>query len=996
MQIKDIHIYGYGKMQDVTFSNIGNLHVFYGVNEAGKSTIMSFIHSILFGFPMKTQTENRYEPKEHSAYGGKLNVITEEYGEVSVQRLKGKATGDVTVTFSDGRIGGEEELKNLLQGLDKSTYQSIFSFDLHGLSGLQKLSEDEVSRYLLSAGLLGSDGLLTAEQQLQKDMDNLFKPSGKNPKLNTMLMNVKNSFDSFSQAMKEQDQYENLLVEYKQLEQDKERLEEIIKLLDQDIASSYNYQAAEPLLIESTRIRNKLAEIGEISIPIDGEERFQQLKQAQLPIETELKTLQHQQRLLEEKQSKIQVNTALWQNKERIQRALDQTTLLDNLTYDLQNLKHNLQEKNNSIQQLKDYVHLALSEEEIKSLDSSSFKKERILLLDKKRQKLQHDKQYLDEKQENEQHVLKSLDQRIKHLVDSSLKHEQRQSLQEQVDYYNNQNQRVVERKYIEKAIEAKEQQIVRAKRSESTKQKNFTFLMFASIAGCLIAAILFIFMTQWVLAAVFVCMTVIAFLLKNMLKPTSLLPELQKELQELQQNLAKINEEHGDSTTSEIEQAKFLLQRDDEVKQQLHNEEIKKVEHDAAFHKIVDEFEQWERATMHLKEAVAELLQEWSIPDQRASSIMLTSLYESITSLKQHIYEKEHLSRKAKEIEKKIEAIKDELFSYSRLYVNLTTDAYQEAVFLMRKKLSEVEQAMLETRQNNDAQQDIYERASNVQFQMQHVEEQLHKLFAEAHCDDEDHYIQALQLWKEKSALLEKLELLQIQLKPYEHERMKWEQEDYLVNDYTIRALEEQKQISNQKRNNIMERLAEVKHTIQVLEEGGTFDERSFQYMAEQSALNAEAKEWMKYALAKSMLKKAVNEYKNTKFPKILQKAEQYMVTITDGEYVGLKWMEHDGGLMLQRKDGIVFEAKEVSRGTQEGIYVALRLSLAGQSFTNEAMPIIIDDSFVNFDYQRVENVIRILQNLKQEHQIIYFTCHDYLLSSFSEASITKLHAYN
>ncbi|MEH6943538.1 ATP-binding protein [Bacillus sp. JJ722] len=996
MRIKDIHIYGYGKMQDVTFSNIGNLQVFYGVNEAGKSTIMSFIHSILFGFPMKTQTENRYEPKEHSAYGGKLNVITEEYGEVSIQRLKGKATGDVTVTFSDGRIGGEEELKSLLQGLDKSTYQSIYSFDLQGLSGLQKLSEDEVSRYLLSAGLLGSDGLLTTEQQIQKDMDNLFKPSGKNPKVNTMLMDVKDSFDRFSQATKEQDQYEDLLAEYKQLEQDKEELEEVIMKLDQDIASSYNYQAAEPLLIEATRIRNKLAEIGEVSVPIDAEERFQQLKQAQLPIESELKSLQHQQRLLEEKESKIQVNTALWQDKERIQRALDQTTLLDNLTYDLQNLKHHLQEKNNSIQQLKDYVNLTLTEEEIKSLDSSSFKKERIILLDKKQQKLQHDKQYLDEKQENEEGVLKALDERIQHLVESTLKQEQRQSLQEQVDYYNNQKQRVVERKYIEKAIEAKEQQIMRAKRSESTKQKNFTFLMFASIAGCLIATVLLIFTEQWVLAAIFGCVTVIAFLLKDMLKPNSLIPELQKELQELKQNLANINEERGVSSSSEIEQAKFLLQRDDDVRQQLRNEEIKKVEHEAVFHKIVDEFEQWEQATMHLKQAVTDLLQEWGIPNQRTSTIMLISLYETITSLKQHIYEKEHLLGKVKEIEKKIKAIKEELFSYSSLYVNSTIDSYQEAVVLMRKKLSEVEHAMLEAKQHDEAKQAIYERLISVQLQMQHVEEQLHTLFTEAHCDDEEHFIHALQLWKEKSALLEKLELLQIQLRPYEHEQMKWAKEDYLVNNYTIRALEEQKQISNKKRNNVTERLAEVKHTIQVLEEGGTFDERSFQFMAERSALNAEAKEWMKYALAKSMLKKAVNEYKNTKFPKILQLAEQYMETITDGEYVGLKWMEHDGGLMLQRKDGIVFEAKEVSRGTQEGIYVALRLSLAGQSFTNEAMPIIIDDSFVNFDYQRVENVIQILQNLKQEHQIIFFTCHDYLLSSFTEASITKLHAYN
>ena len=35
-----------------------DFQVFYGENEAGKSTIMAFIHGILFGFPTKQQSRN--------------------------------------------------------------------------------------------------------------------------------------------------------------------------------------------------------------------------------------------------------------------------------------------------------------------------------------------------------------------------------------------------------------------------------------------------------------------------------------------------------------------------------------------------------------------------------------------------------------------------------------------------------------------------------------------------------------------------------------------------------------------------------------------------------------------------------------------------------------------------------------------------------------------------------------------------------------------------
>ena len=80
MKIVEMSIYGYGKFENITFSPLHDQQVFYGENEAGKSTIMSFIHSILFGFPTKQQSELRYEPKKGAKYGGQLIVVFPEKG----------------------------------------------------------------------------------------------------------------------------------------------------------------------------------------------------------------------------------------------------------------------------------------------------------------------------------------------------------------------------------------------------------------------------------------------------------------------------------------------------------------------------------------------------------------------------------------------------------------------------------------------------------------------------------------------------------------------------------------------------------------------------------------------------------------------------------------------------------------------------------------------------------------------------------------------------
>jgi len=148
MVIKEIHIYGYGKFENYRLENLQQVQVIFGKNEAGKSTLRSFIQSILFGFPMKNQNEPRYEPKNHAKYGGKIVLYHPEYGRVVVERVKGKAQGDVSVFLEDGTYGEEELLSALLGQLDKGLFQSVYSFDIHGLQNIQRLKGEELEPFL--------------------------------------------------------------------------------------------------------------------------------------------------------------------------------------------------------------------------------------------------------------------------------------------------------------------------------------------------------------------------------------------------------------------------------------------------------------------------------------------------------------------------------------------------------------------------------------------------------------------------------------------------------------------------------------------------------------------------------------------------------------------------------------------------------------------------------------------------------------------------------
>lgn len=81
MRILDLHIDGFGKFHDLSVSFDKDLNVVYGKNEAGKSTLHTFIRCMLFGLERgrgraaRADLYSKYEPWQNKAvYGGRMRV----------------------------------------------------------------------------------------------------------------------------------------------------------------------------------------------------------------------------------------------------------------------------------------------------------------------------------------------------------------------------------------------------------------------------------------------------------------------------------------------------------------------------------------------------------------------------------------------------------------------------------------------------------------------------------------------------------------------------------------------------------------------------------------------------------------------------------------------------------------------------------------------------------------------------------------------------------
>lgn len=122
---------------------------------------------------------------------------------------------------------------------------------------------------------------------------------------------------------------------------------------------------------------------------------------------------------------------------------------------------------------------------------------------------------------------------------------------------------------------------------------------------------------------------------------------------------------------------------------------------------------------------------------------------------------------------------------------------------------------------------------------------------------------------------------------------------------------------------------------------------------------------------LSENMLLSLAKEMQSEVGEKINQRISEILSDITNGTYDKV-WMDADLHMNLLSK-GKKISMEQVSRGTIEQIYFALRMT-AAEFLYEEEYPVILDDTFVYYDELRLEAVLRWLW--KNKKQVLLFTC--------------------
>jgi len=126
---------------------------------------------------------------------------------------------------------------------------------------------------------------------------------------------------------------------------------------------------------------------------------------------------------------------------------------------------------------------------------------------------------------------------------------------------------------------------------------------------------------------------------------------------------------------------------------------------------------------------------------------------------------------------------------------------------------------------------------------------------------------------------------------------------------------------------------------------------------------------------IAVNTLAKTIPEYEETHLDSLSEIASKYFSLFTNNLYRQIVISPNKAPEIIL-EDGKVTDPDTLSVGASDQLYLAMRLAVLDLLYASYKAPLILDDSFVNFDHERLLFVKDAVQEIAETRQVFILTC--------------------
>ena len=1023
MKVKDFEVDGFGVWKGLEVEQVSKeLTVFCGYNEAGKTTLMQFVRSMMFGF--SSPRLEKYSPPVYGGLAGGTVGLSTSVGSFEVQRHVDPnryhdSVGDLVVIDShDGAVHGPTKLQSLLGDIDESIFTNVFAIGLQEIQELGALNSTAAADQLYKlANGLDRVSLVDVMRNLSQRRDAIWSGQNGNRARLAILGKERESLlkelESLKQRSKDYSQLANKVVEVGY------RLEELAKSLKENDRQSRVLEVAIQVSErwhDRVSVARQIQEFGTLSNR--DEVSIVKLDRINEEIAHQRERIENfrEQRLeIKKDGSALPIKPLLWAQKARIEALAEHTPWIESLQRQSVRLEAEIDQIENSLVGEVDGLGDQLK---IKASDIRGLGNRGLASLELTGRKLQDQEDGIIQLEHDFEKTEFDLGQHEERLGTSVARQSTSESLDETGKQVNRLRRRIELEQKIDKLNRGR-MELERDVDSVVTEQVlpleklsivGVTFIVGVVLLGFgLIDAVSggsWISQTSTNMGIVFVFLGTIAGVVAMGLKyhwegqAKEDLEDFRHQIEIVRQQLkrAKVERTEIDRQLPEKVSGQWELALSDAENRLARLEELVPLEGRVLTARANQDELKRRIATQELE--VEKTSKQWKaslraagLPDvlQPYQLREIVQRADRISGISDRL---DHLKAEQVERKRELESLNlriDQTLQESG--VNYAGTELIDRINHLGLCINEQRGLVQRRREFTHRYRVLKAKFVKAKRELDRLLGQKQRLLSVVGAESESEYREFDSELMRRDALIENRDHLSQQIDAALGRNHTESQIEELHQEFGATGLEAawesvQKQIDSarERQTQFQQESASLHQEIKVVGEDKGMALASLKLEVVENEIVELKKEWQVLATGSTMLEVIRESYESKRQPETLKEASGFLTKLTEGAYTRI-WTRLIGEeLLVDSADGGSISVDKLSRGTREAVYLSLRLALVGAyARRGSVVPMVLDDVLVNFDRRRIQAAAEVLCEFsRQGHQVLMFTCHDHIRDVF------------
>ena len=1029
MRINDIQVDGFGVWKGLTIDNLDpGMTLFYGRNEAGKTTLMQFVRSSMFGF--SPDRREKYSPPVYGgSCGGQLHTIT-SYGNFLIRRhvdpnRPQDDTGDLIVSDdADGSTYGSSRLATLLSGIDEPIFNNVFAIGLREIQELSTLNSTDAAEHLykLTTGI-DRVSLVDVMADLTKRRRQI---RGQDPAAVGRLTELENKRDELQREIEDllarSRRWNKVAAQSNDASRKLQELEDQLKQLERESRSlEIATQVAErwrsrELVYEQIQAIGQLPDEQTVSI-----KELEKLNKKIAQQKARMASIKKNRRQIKKAAMDLPINRQLWSQAARVDAMCEHLPWIEALERQAERLRNEMEAIQSTIggEVAGLGTSLNLKAKDVRELTNSGF------------QSLQATGKQLTEQQRQLETATDDLERlrgelgQYESRVKSAAANTGTDGLtrEEAVRVVNRLRRRVELEEKIEKLNTARhelERDIDDVVNEQVLPVGKLAILGAVFILGVVLVGfgLLNLWWTNGTAGKtateagfLFMIMGTVFGLFSMALKhhwervARDDLEDFRHQFDLVRQQLKRAKTERDD-----IERhlpagvGEWELQLKDAEGELARLEDLLPLE--SRYKSAIANLEQAGRQQQKLERELETLNRKWRenlrlvglpedlLPDQLSE---VTKRRERISGFRSRF---EQLEAEVMDREKELDQLTQRIDTLiSEVGVTYEPEVDPTArVQKLRVALAEQRHLVGQRKELAAKFRGLRATFNRAGRELDRLLNQKRNMLSLAGADNEPEYRQLAVQHKQRQALKGEHQNLTDQIlaaigKHTSEDQIKTTLETYGQNGLEKRWEAIQQQIDELRReqSSLHQQRGELLNEIKTLGEDARLDEARLELAAVELEMERVKREWQVLAVSGQVLESIRESYEAKRQPETLLEASGYLERLTEGHYTRI-WTRLTGEeLLVDTATGETLAVEHLSRGTREAVYLGLRLALVDAYARRGALlPMVLDDVLVNFDSDRARAAAIVLRDFAASgYQVLMFTCHDHIRDLFHNLDV-------